>query len=80
MVEFIEKIESKDDWIRFLNLLAKDFEEHPNEWENPTIPAFLEQMASWVEDYSDSPANDINWNTIPFKIFAQILYMGKLYE
>ncbi len=80
MIELIEKIESKADFIHFLNMLSKDFEKNPDEWENKTIPSFLEQMAGWVEDYSISPANDIAWDTIQFRVFAQILYMGKMYE
>ncbi len=80
MIELIEKIESKADFIHFLNMLSKDFEKNPSEWENKTIPSFLEQMAGWVEDYSTSPANDIKWDTIQFRVLAQILYMGKMYE
>ncbi len=80
MTELIAKIESKVDFIHFLNLLSKDFEKNPNEWANKTIPEFLEQMAGWVEDYSTSPINDIKWDTIQFQVLAQILYMGKIYE
>ena len=42
MTELIAKIESKVDFIHFLNLLSKDFEKNPNEWANKTIPEFLE--------------------------------------
>lgn len=80
MTEVIEKIGNKVDFIHFLYLLSKDFVKNPQEWENQTIPDFLEQMASWVEDYSDCPANDIEWSRIDFKVLAQIIYMGKIYE
>ena len=80
MIEEIEKIGSKADFIRFLNLLSKDFNKNPQEWENQTIPEFLEQMASWVEDYSTCPANELEWERIDFKVLAQIIYMGKIYE
>lgn len=80
MTKIIEKIKNKSDFIRFLNLLSKDFERNPNEWENKTIQEFLEQMASWIEDYSTCPVNDIKWDTIDFKVLAQIVYMGKIYE
>lgn len=80
MTKIIEQIENKADFIHFLNLLSKDFEKHPNEWENKTIPTFLEQMASWIEDYSACPANDIKWDMLDFKVLAQIIYTGKIYE
>jgi hypothetical protein len=78
MIDLIDKIESKADFVYFLNLLSKHFEQNPDEWENKTIPSFPEQMAARVEDYSVSPANDIKRNAIQFRSFAQILYMGKM--
>lgn len=80
MIEAIERIEDKADFIHFLCLLSKDFEKNLKEWQNQTIPEFLEQMASWVEDYSTCPANDIDWERIDYKVLAQIIYMGKIYE
>lgn len=38
------------------------------------------EMAGWIEDYSVARANDIKWDIIQFRVFAQILYMGKIYE
>lgn len=80
MIEVIEKIGNKADFIHFLYFLSKDFKKNPQEWENQTIPEFLEQMASWLEDYSTCPANEIEWEKIDFKVLAQIIYMGKIYE
>lgn len=73
MIEVIGQIESKNDFIHFLNLCLKDFEKNPNGWKNKTIPEFLEQMASGIEDYSICPANHIKWNTVDFKVLAQII-------
>ena len=80
MIEVIEKIRNKADFIHFLNLLSKDFEKNLQEWENRTVPEFLEQMASWIEDYSTCLVNEIEWERIDFKVLAQIIYMGKIYE
>ena len=80
MIEQIENIQNKNDFIQFVRSLSSDFEEHPKEWANTTIPAFLEQMAGWAEDYSESPANDIAWEKPDFQTFAKMLYMGKIYE
>ncbi len=79
-MEQINYIQNKNDFIQFVRILSLDFKEHNEEWENTSIPEFLEQMASWVEDYSESPANDIVWDKPDFKMFAKILYMGKIYE
>jgi len=36
------------------------------------------RIASWIEDYSKSPANDIAWEKIDFKILTQLLFKGGL--
>ena len=76
----IEKIKSKNDFLTFLNQLSKDFRENSDEWENKTAGEYIDAMASWVEDYSVSPSNDIDWDTSDYKTLAKILYMGKIYE
>lgn len=80
MIEQINSIQDKNDFISFVRKLSFDFNEHNEEWETTSIPDFLEQMASWIEDYSESPANDIEWDKPDFQMFAKILYMGKIYE
>lgn len=80
MIEKINSISCKEDFVEYIRSLATDFTDSNDEWENITIPDYLEQIASWIEDYSDSPANDIVWEKIDFKILARLLYMGKIYE
>ena len=80
MIDEIQKISGKDDFIRFLSLLAQDFQKHGEQWANHTVPEYLEQIASWMHDFSASPANDVNWSRLDFQLLARIFYMGKLYE
>lgn len=80
MRDFVEEIRSKNDFLRFLDILANDFKTNNGEWENKNIPDFLEQMGSWLEDYSECPGNDIDWDNIDYSVLARILYMGRIYE
>ena len=80
MIEKINSISCKEDFVEYIRSLVTDFTDNNDEWENITIPDYLEQIASWIEDYAASPANDIVWEKINFKILAQLLYMGKIYE
>lgn len=80
MIKKIDSISCKEDFIEYIQSLATDYTDNKDEWENKTIPDYLEQIASWIEDYADSPANDIAWEKIDFKILARLLYMGKIYE
>ncbi|MBQ3587057.1 MAG: hypothetical protein II977_00670 [Oscillospiraceae bacterium] len=73
----IEKIKNKDDFLAFLNQLSKDFRENSDEWENKTAGEYIRAMASWTEDYSAAPNNDIDWDSPDYKTLAKILFMGK---
>ncbi len=76
----METVTDKNSFIEFLNLLEKDNAVNSPEWENKTIREFLQAMSSWIEDFSESDYNDIDWETPDYKTMAKILYMGKLYE
>ncbi len=76
----IEAISGKEDFLVFLNDLIANRRENPEEWENTTIEYYLEAMASWIEDFSTSKYNDIDWENVDYVTMAKILYMGKIYE
>jgi len=80
MIEKINSISNREDFIEFLKNLATDYTDNNDAWENKTISDYLEQISSWIEDYADSPANDIAWENVDFQILARMLYMGKIYE
>ena len=61
MIEKINRISSKEDFIKYIRSLVADYTNNKDEWENITIPDYLEQIASWIEDYSVTPQNDIEW-------------------
>ncbi|WP_458693062.1 DUF7660 family protein [Bacteroides caecimuris] len=60
--------------------MNSSFLKNSEEWENRTIDEFLNAMQSWIEDYSSSEFNDIDWGKVDYSLLARILYMGKIYE
>ena len=70
-----ENINTKSDLADFLRLLADDFENDPDEWENCDIPQFLKAIAAYAED-----SDDISHNDSAYKTAAQLFYLGKIYE
>ena len=75
-------IQTCDDFIAFLGELLRDLHTKPGEWENPTLEAYLEAMAAWVEDVSGSNVNQgfsmplhPSWKTL-----GEILLASKYYE
>ncbi len=85
MIDFnkkINEINSKEDFVNFVELLISNLKNNPEEWTNKTLPEYLESMSSWTEDMegyyqnNDMPIpEDINW-----KVFANILIAAKMYE
>lgn len=78
----INNIKSKTDFIDFVESLAKDLRNNPEEWENKTLPEFLGAIASWTEDMEGYYINNnlpipdnVNW-----KVMADILAAAKMYE
>ena len=78
----INNINSKEDFIEFLNILITDLRTSEGKWENDSLESYLEAMAGWTEDMDGFYLNqnqpvpkDINW-----KVFANILMAAAMYE
>lgn len=78
----VKTINTKEDFINFLEILLLDFKKNNNSWENKSIDTYLEGMQSWVEDMEGYYINNnlpipenVNW-----QVFANILIAGKMYE
>lgn len=78
----VKKIQTREDFISFLHSLKKDYSENLQSWENSDIGSFLDAMAAWIEDMDGFYMNQ--GLPVPekpdWKIFADILMGGKLYE
>jgi hypothetical protein len=72
--EECEHVNDKNSFLVFLRSLAKDYAEHPDEWENRTITDYLESISAWVEDIGEEPEH------ADFKKMAKLFYVGKIYE
>jgi len=77
-----ETVESREDFIAFAQQLAKDFDGHPDEWENLNAGTYLEATARRMEDidgYNRKFGHPIS-TTPTWRLFAEILIAGKYYE
>jgi len=77
------KVKTREDFIKFLNLLLKDYYEDPASWENKPLPEFLRAMGAFSESmqgyYNNTKQNvdadEPNWGT-----FADMFRAAKVYE
>ena len=67
-------------FLAFLDELNSSSLTNSEEWENRAIDEFLNAIQSWIEDFSSSEFNDIDWGKVDYSLLARILYMGKIYE
>ena len=70
-------------FIEFLDLLRIDLINNPGNWENKTLPDFLEALGAYAEDiqgYYDNMNLDKNADHLEWSIIADIFKGAKIYE
>lgn len=73
--DFIDTIETREQFLLFIEMLQHDFSQTGATWENPTVLSYLEAMGSWTEDMGNRLGEAATW-----KLLASILYAGTMYE
>jgi len=77
------KVTDRQTFIKFLDLLRKDFLDNPENWENKTLPDFLEALSAYTEDvqgFYDNINLNVNADKPDWSIFADIFKGAKMYE
>lgn len=74
VVDKLNKVKDKESFIEFVRQLIKDQDLNESEWENKDIYSYLEAASAWLIDSK----RDLDDN--PWKLFAEMLYSGKIYE
>lgn len=92
--EFLETVDDRDSFLAFVKALKEDREDAvrkeikspskafscgSNGWENETIEAFLEGAHAWAVDSDFGTSQDL-YETNMWKMMAEFLYCGKVYE
>ncbi|WP_260985557.1 hypothetical protein [Paenibacillus xylanexedens] len=80
--ENLEKIENREDIVRFISSLVDDLKNNSKDWANISLGDYLNGMASWIEDmdglYPESEREQLE--QLDWKLVAMILYSGSRYE
>jgi hypothetical protein len=77
-----ESVNSKSDFVQFIEGLRADLTDNPDEWENPTLDRFLEATAAWVaasDNYYRNTGRPYPDN-ISWRFFAEVLAAARSYE
>ena len=78
----VKGIRSRQDLVEFISAMRQDLETNPDNWENPTLPRFLEAMGAWVEAMDQFYRNQgVEFSEQqPWEVFATILLAARIYE
>ncbi|RTQ50133.1 hypothetical protein EJV47_10885 [Hymenobacter gummosus] len=77
-----DEVNSKQDFLLFLAELQRDLLTNPEDWENHTLPAFLDAMSRWVADmegYYRNTGQEIP-RQVSWRVFANIIQAASIYE
>lgn len=77
------KVIDRQSFIKFLDLLHKDFIDNPEGWENKNLPDFLEALSSYTEEiqgYYDNMKLNINADKPDWSTFTDIFKGARIYE
>ncbi len=72
LFEILQKVNNRQTFFEFVSALIEDKKKINESWDNLTIEDYLESTSAWLED---SGREDISW-----KLMAEFLYCGKIYE
>lgn len=74
-------VRTREDFVTVTRRLAASLNDSPEEWENPTLPRYLDALAAWIEDMDGfyERRGEIA-PEIPWKVFAEIIVAAKYYE
>lgn len=82
-IGFTDKVETRQDFIKFLNDLLIDFQVNKDKWGNKDLESFLEALSRYTEDidgFYSNTTQKINADKASWKIFADMFMGAKLYE
>jgi hypothetical protein len=77
------KVTDRQTFIKFLDLLRKDFLDNPEGWESNTLPDFFEALSAYTEEvqgYYDNRKLNVNADKPDWSTFADIFKGARIYE
>ncbi|RAJ02329.1 hypothetical protein LX64_03340 [Chitinophaga skermanii] len=79
VTDFIDRINNKEDFVKFLSLFINDFQTNIDSWENRSIEDFLYAMKAFLEASKPNSMHKIDM-TPSWQLFAKVLIASSIYE
>lgn len=82
LVECAESVQTREDFVAFLEALRGELAADPGAWNNRDLPSYLEAMSAWTQDmdgYYASTGKELS-NLSPWRVLADIMMAARIYE
>ncbi len=83
LVELVARVESKDDFLAFLQNYVSSYYDDQTSWDNKDMPGFLsglEGFARDMEGYYRNSKIEIDFKSPSWRVFADMLLAARVYE
>jgi hypothetical protein len=82
LFDIAQLVQTKEDFIQFLEVLVQDLRRDPDGWENHQLETYLEAVGAWTGDMGEFYANQgmVEPMEVSWQVFAQILMAATVYE
>lgn len=77
------EVNDRETFVKFIGLLHEDLLDHPERWENKTLPDFLGALSSYAEDiqgYYNKTHQNVDADKPDWKTFSEIFKGARIYE
>jgi hypothetical protein len=81
--DFSEKVESKDDFIKFLEGLLQNLHDYPDDWDNNDLKSYIDGFYGFVlsiDGYYKNTNQNIDTEKITWNMLAKMMRAARVYE
>ena len=81
LTDLLEQVQDQATFINFVTALMRDREDQESKatWQNDTIEQYLESALAWAKDSDMGKTQGLSQDNL-WRVFAEFLYLGKIYE
>ncbi len=82
-IESTNTIQTRQDFVEFLNELLEDYQTNKAAWENKDLESFLEAMSRYadgIDGFYKNTNQNIDADSASWKVFADMFMGARIYE
>jgi hypothetical protein len=81
LYDYAQSVGSRDEFVKFVELLNENLKSHSDEWENSDLPSFFDGLSVFTSDmegYYKNVGETVDVEVISWRMMAQMLLAAKV--